>query len=297
MKSIHRKLNPALVLKLLFFFCMAGCLSGYAQTTVYLTDTWYQVDTKAESTYYRTFEKKKDRYYVETFYSATDRIKERATCIAIQPNLIYDGEVTSYFENGIVKFRTSYVNGQKTGLSYAFRKNGDSSFVYFHKPGVREVKTVRVWDDTGRLAVRDGVGSYTEDSVRGNLTLHLSYKDSVCNESYSVSMETQDTVYYVTDKAIEFTGGMRAFYQTLSTILRYPEDAINDEIEGSVYVEIVIDANGSIASLQVLESLGGGCDEEALRAIRTTDKKWIPAQHRGRPVKAAVVLPVTFRLR
>ncbi len=90
-------------------------------------------------------------------------------------------------------------------------------------------------------------------------------------------------------------GGYAAFYKFLSKNLRYPTQAKRMGIEGKVFMQFVIDKDGSITDAQVIKGIGAGCDEEALRAINK-HPKWNAGKQRGRAVKVRMVVPIVFQL-
>jgi protein TonB len=60
-------------------------------------------------------------------------------------------------------------------------------------------------------------------------------------------------------------------------------------------VKFVVNEDGDISDAQVLRGIGGGCDQEALRVVKSMPK-WKPGKQNGRAVKVYFTLPVTFRL-
>ncbi len=90
-------------------------------------------------------------------------------------------------------------------------------------------------------------------------------------------------------------GGMEAFYKYISKNLKYPKNAIRNNISGKVFVSFVVDKDGSLQEVQVIKGIGGGCDEEALRIVQNA-KKWQPGRQGGRTVKVRMVIPITFQL-
>ena len=77
--------------------------------------------------------------------------------------------------------------------------------------------------------------------------------------------------------------------------IRYPEMARQNGIEGTVYLKFVVERDGSIADVQVLRDIGGGCGAEALRVLKTMPH-WLPGKQRGRAVRVQFTLPVKFSL-
>ncbi|MBX2897441.1 MAG: TonB family protein [Cyclobacteriaceae bacterium] len=90
-------------------------------------------------------------------------------------------------------------------------------------------------------------------------------------------------------------GGMTAFYGHIARNLKYPKEARKGKIEGRVMLKFIVDSDGSIKDIQVLQGIGGGCDEEAVRVV-STSPKWKPGTRRGVPFPQEVRLPIQFRL-
>ena len=93
-----------------------------------------------------------------------------------------------------------------------------------------------------------------------------------------------------------YPGGQMALENYISNNLEYPEDAIDNNAEGTVYIVFSIDENGSVSNAKLAGSkLGYGMDEAALKVISQMPK-WTPGKLKGKAVKAWFTFPVTFRL-
>ncbi len=77
--------------------------------------------------------------------------------------------------------------------------------------------------------------------------------------------------------------------------LNYPVEAKEQEIEGNVIVQFVIEKDGSTSNAKVVRDIGGGCAEEALRIVNLMPL-WSPGRQRGRPVRIRYSLYITFEL-
>ncbi len=95
-----------------------------------------------------------------------------------------------------------------------------------------------------------------------------------------------------------FPGGAKAMYKYIYTHIKYPVEARKNGIQGKVVIEFMVDEKGVLSDFLVVSGIGGGCDEEAVRAITSmnTAHRWIPATTNGEPVKAMFTLPVKFVL-
>lgn len=103
--------------------------------------------------------------------------------------------------------------------------------------------------------------------------------------------EIEDEIFVVVEQQPELIGGIEAVQKSVV----YPQLALQAGIEGRVIVQFVIDREGNVLNPKVIRGIGGGCDEEALRAIKLA--KFKPGMQRGRPVSVMYTIPVTFRLK
>lgn len=93
-----------------------------------------------------------------------------------------------------------------------------------------------------------------------------------------------------------FIGGHEAL-AAFTSKLNYPVAAQAQNVEGRVVVGFVIDTLGGVSSFRVLQGIGSGCDEEALRVSRSVPAYWVPGRLGNRAVPVQFELPFTFRLR
>jgi len=95
--------------------------------------------------------------------------------------------------------------------------------------------------------------------------------------------------------APEFQGGQTALGRYLGSRLRYPAGARQNKIQGKVYIGFIVEKNGSLADFKVVRGIGAGCDEEAIRVLKSSPA-WRPGMANGKPVRTSYVLPITFML-
>jgi TonB family protein len=96
--------------------------------------------------------------------------------------------------------------------------------------------------------------------------------------------------------APEFPGGVKKMFDFIKIKMKYPAGATADGIEGKVHIGFVIDKNGFITSMTIEKSLREDLDMEAIRIIGAMPP-WRPALQSGEPVKAKVIIPITFSLK
>jgi len=94
----------------------------------------------------------------------------------------------------------------------------------------------------------------------------------------------------------EFPGGVAAWSRFLHKNLNYPQDAINNEIEGQVMVQFIVDEQGNVSNVQAISGPDkGGLREEAVRVIKKSGS-WTAAIQNGRKVKSYKRQPITFAM-
>ena len=89
-----------------------------------------------------------------------------------------------------------------------------------------------------------------------------------------VSQKSQK-VYDTVDQMPEFAGGMSALIDYLSTNIKYPQDAIKQNLSGRVMVMFVVETDGSISNVKVAKNVFPSLDAEAVRVVKAMPK-WIP---------------------
>jgi protein TonB len=109
--------------------------------------------------------------------------------------------------------------------------------------------------------------------------------------------KTEDDAPFIkVEKESEFPGGMAAWIRFLNKNLRVPDDAVNNEIEGRVLVQFIVDKDGNVSDVKAVEGPEqGGLREEAVRVIKKSGK-WVPAMQNGRYVKSYKQQPITFQI-
>ncbi|WP_144604243.1 energy transducer TonB [Algoriphagus algorifonticola] len=108
-------------------------------------------------------------------------------------------------------------------------------------------------------------------------------------------IDEADEIRDFTEVQASFKGGMEAWYKYLRDNLKYPPQARRMGIEGTVLVRFVINKDGSVQDVEIMRSIGGGCDEEAIKVIEGSPN-WNPGKMGGLPVRSRMVMPIKFRL-
>lgn len=127
-------------------------------------------------------------------------------------------------------------------------------------------------------------------------TISYIYEKSA-NQLYSADRAETDTspVFTIVEEMPSYPGGENAKNRFLAENINYPEIARNYFIQGTSYVQFIINRNGSVSDVLILRGIGGGCDEEAIRVVKMMPK-WIPGKQNGKTVRVKFIMPIYFKL-
>ncbi len=106
----------------------------------------------------------------------------------------------------------------------------------------------------------------------------------------------EEQIFTIVEEMPSFPGGDAALMKFLGNNIKYPAIAKDAGIQGTVYVTFVVNEQGEVRDAKVLRSIGGGCDEEAIRVVQSMPK-WKPGKQRGKAVKVQYNLPIRFTLK
>lgn len=93
----------------------------------------------------------------------------------------------------------------------------------------------------------------------------------------------------------EYPGGQKELAKYLGSQLRYPVQARQNNIQGKVYIGFIVEKNGSLSDFKVIKGIGSGCDEEAIRVLKSSPA-WKPGIAGGKLVRTSYTLPITYLL-
>jgi len=110
-------------------------------------------------------------------------------------------------------------------------------------------------------------------------------------------MENQldEDVFIIVEDMPEYPGGEQALRQFIADNVRYPVSAAENGIQGRVYVQFVVEKDGSVGRAKIARGVDPSVDAEALRVINTSPK-WKPGKQHGQNVAVSYTVPINFQL-
>lgn len=105
-----------------------------------------------------------------------------------------------------------------------------------------------------------------------------------------------EKIFTAVEENPKFPGGDAEMYKFLSKNVRYPEMAAQNDIQGKVYVQFVVEKNGAISDVKVLRGRDQDLDKEAVRVVKSMPN-WIPGKMNGQAVRVYYTIPINFQLK
>ena len=162
---------------------------------------------------------------------------------------------------------------------------------HFTPPEVNITFSTNLLDDISKsVIVSDDIALDTLEKLKPDT---LNKKVSDIKEEADVKDSIPLTIV---EEKPTFPGGTEALLKFLATNVKYPPIAKEAGITGTVLISFLIEKDGSISNIKVLHSIGGGCNEEAIRVVSLMPK-WTPAKQKGKPILTQFQIPLFFVLR
>jgi protein TonB len=126
-------------------------------------------------------------------------------------------------------------------------------------------------------------------------------QNEVIEEYVPVEVEVEEEevqeqeIFQIVEEMPAYPGGDAKLMEYVAKNIKYPQIARETGIQGRVFVGFVVEPDGSVSNVKVLRGIGGGCDEEAMRVVKSMPK-WKPGKQRGKAVRVSYMLPVNFKL-
>lgn len=109
------------------------------------------------------------------------------------------------------------------------------------------------------------------------------------------SQVAEEEHYKSVDALPEFPGGHSAFIQWIDTNLKYPINAAKNKIEGKIVVSFIIDAEGGVQDIKMVQTLNSEIDIAAMKLFMQMPK-WKPGVKDGQPCATMIAVPIHFEI-
>ena len=135
-----------------------------------------------------------------------------------------------------------------------------------------------------------------EEEIEVDLDMEVQEEEEIEEVVYEEEEEEEvEEIFTIVEQQADYPGGIAKFYKFVGKKMKYPSTARRMNVQGKVYVQFVVDTDGSITDVKAMKGIGSGCDEEAVRVVKSSPK-WNPGKQRGRAVKVRRIIPIVFKL-
>lgn len=233
--------------------------------------------TSRDSMYfYRLMQKRGDLFLVEDYYRS-DKPKMTGSYTSLDPE-VKSGKFTYYLETSGLEEEYHYKDNQKDGAYNLYYPSGKLRLKSYYSNNQLEGITTGYFES--------GIIKREEVYSAGKMDKGVCYNE-----------KGKKVNYYPFEEPATYKGGVQEMKLFLAQNMRYPNSAIEDNLEGKAYLRFVIDTKGKVTNVRVLRGVADcpECDREAIRVIKAMPA-WNPGKIDGELVNSYFDLPVTFRL-
>ena len=268
------KTQRNLLLLLISIFSISLSFSQATGTKEFFTKNWRYCDSS-----------------VAVYYTITELESEDA------------GVISTFYMDGIIKSQVSYSCISKkieNGIFQNFGKEGKIISQFTYQEGKKNGAFFHYFD-TGEIKIQ---GKYAADSLQDSLCTYYKNGASRRKDFYAAgklkdgkcfTASGLDTAYFAYEIDAEFPDGMQGLMRWIQTNLQYPQDAIENDIQGRVYVSFVVGKKGVVSEIEIERGVDSSLDKEVIRLIGQMPD-WKPGELDGFKVSSKMRLPISFRL-
>ena len=161
------------------------------------------------------------------------------------------------------------------------------------KQGCTEIKKTITIKEDETLTINEKL------QISNEVTSAKQNADKIVVKDEGISSENgkvfEGEIFKVVEVMPEFPGGAAKMMEFIQKNIQYPMTAQENGIQGRVFVNFVIEPDGSITNVTAMRGIGGGCDEEAIRIVQSMPN-WKPGKQRGVAVRSSFTVPIIFKL-
>jgi antitoxin component YwqK of YwqJK toxin-antitoxin module len=314
-------------MKMIFFFLLLiSVRSLFAQSDSVITFYNRKGEiSSAESAVKFGLQVKENDHYKKLMVDLKDNKVQSIAYFSDVDCKYYDGPYKEIYKNGKIQTTGRYYQNKKTGLWKTYTDSGkltDSITYldgYIHGLGLRWNAEQKITDslifEEGGKGVNHGYwsdgklrerGSYMAGKKDGQWTYYFKNGNKCQDVQYAADSAIAYTCYdeqgnvqqknCIYEQEAEFPGGEKGWLRYLTDNLgnvKLPDEYYKGNIYGTVWIQFIVEIDGSVSGMKVVDAVDPGLDEVALNIIRRSPR-WKYAIQYNRPVRAYRLQPITF---
>jgi TonB family protein len=266
---------------------------------IYLDANWWETTKENAFNHRKAYKTDKNTWIVTGYYDNghIQMICEYNDKKFTQKN----GKFEYYYENGHIKTRGEYLENKKNGNWKNYYENGNIKSEVMYSENKKNGRGVEYFENSNI----EEEGEYSNGNKKGYWTYYFE-DGKKCSKAKFEDNGVRENIYWddngkeINQKVAEFMpsypGGEEKLLEYIKYNTIYPRTAKNSGINGTVLLSFVVNEIGEITDIKIINSVGGGCDEEAIRVVQNMPK-WNPGKLCNRPVSVYFNLPIKFTLK
>lgn len=209
----------------------------------------------------------------------------------------------------ILTFIPIFLFGQKTKKV----NNNDTYEEYYVLKSDKSVKhgSYKKFDYNGttlingcyKNAVKDSIWEFYDNKSELQQKYDFSKNELVYNKISGFAMkmkfevmDNSDSTKTIPDRPPIYIGTEAVLVQIIQQNIKYPRAAMENGTSGIVYILFTIDKSGKTSNHRLFKGIGSGCDEEALRVVKSMPDNWLPGLLNGQAVDVEATIPISYTL-
>ena len=158
---------------------------------------------------------------------------------------------------------------------------------------VREEDEIVTIDE--QIATDASAGTVTHLDGSTNKNIFIEHRVEIKVEPEPVAEPKTEEIFKSVEQMPQFPGGEAALMKFLASHINYPPMAAENNVQGKVIVQFVVDKTGKVGEVKVVRNVDKDLDNEAIRVCKALPK-FTPGRQNGRPVSVWYTLPIQFKL-
>ena len=159
---------------------------------------------------------------------------------------------------------------------------------------VREEDEIVTIDEQMATDASAGTVTHLDGSTNKNI-FKEAIEEVVVEDRKPVVEAKPEEIFKSVEQMPQFPGGEAALMKFLASHINYPPMAAENNVQGRVVVQFVVDKTGKVGEVKVVRNVDKDLDREAIRVCQALPK-FTPGRQNGRPVSVWYTLPIQFKL-
>ena len=239
----------------------------------------------------------KDETFLKEFDSHLEPNREMRFSVVLSKNTLYkfytfvnnpnDIKINFYDSKENVVFHNK--SDQKGVLSFSMKCN-NSAVYHLHVKNLTE-------KELSNIVILTFAGKFQSKDIE-KIMPEVTKTETIVNDKEGITKEENTSVYFVVEKMPKFKdkeNKIKNFNDYVEKEMKYPQEALNENIEGKVYVQFTVGKNGYVKDAKVARGVHPALDQEALRIVYSSPK-WEPGTQKGEAVDVIFTFPIIFKI-